>query len=90
MPSAERIAAVALEPELVVCQMFARGRFRGVGEGQEFRTGCSLVARKPLDLRFEVDEMVAGGHVVQQELCAAITKRIHTADTEEKAGLSVC
>ena len=74
MPSAELIAAVAVEPESVVCQSFARGRCRGFGAGQGFRTRCSLVGRR---MRLDADEVVAGSDVVQQELSAAITMRAH-------------
>ena len=69
--------AVTGEQPLIRYQMLASGRCRRLGEGQAFQTGCWLVSREPLGIRLDIDEMVADGDVVQQELGATITMRVH-------------
>jgi hypothetical protein len=74
MAGAELIGAAAteligaVEPALMSDQTPASGRCRGFGEGHGFRVACSPV---------DIDEVVAGGDVFQQELGAAIALRVH-------------
>jgi hypothetical protein len=58
-------------------QILARGRCRGFGEGHGFRAGCSPV---------DINEMVGGGDVVQQELGAVIALSSHKSGAARCSG----
>jgi hypothetical protein len=87
MAGAELIGAAATEligavgPALMSDQTPASGRCRGFGGGHGFRAGCSPVY-------IYIDEMVAGGDVIQQELGAAITLRVHVKSNRRHSFLN--